>query len=560
MLTPKFRFSCLLTLTIFVLSACASPATPTVQSTQAAPTESIEATAEATADSVEPTAETVEPTAEPVATDGGETTSEPLPEGSYEMGAYKVTNIWVDAQKGSDANTGFTADDPLQTLTAAWERIPQGEKLTTGYVVNLAPGTYPESALPNYLEMRYGAADAPVVFQATAGPGTVTLGGDLSFFDVSYVYLLDLNIVPDPPGDVIHCEKCDHFLMRNLVLDGGDRQAHETVKINQSQHVYIEGSDIFGADDNAIDFVAVQYGHLINNRIHDAQDWCVYAKGGSAFLTYAGNEIFDCGVGGFTAGQGTGFQFMTPPYLRYETYGIRVINNVIHDTEGAGLGVNGSYNVLMAFNTLYRVGQRSHLVEFVYGARSCDGVLSAGDPVDERCAEYLAQGGWGTTTQDGGDTTIPIPNKNIFFFNNVIYNPAPFRSEYQQFSVAEPRTEVDSATNLPSTVMADDNLQIVGNIIWNGPAEMLLGIEDTGACTSENATCNADQLRADNQINTAEPQLADPENGDYSLASEAEVAPIPDFTWDDAPELTDIPDLFKTNTLDQALPGVASPQ
>ena len=60
-------------------------------------------------------------------------------------------------------------------------------------------------------------------------------------------------------------------------------------------------------------------------------------------------------------GQGTGLQFMTAPWLHYEAYGIRVVNNIVHDTEGAGLGVNGGYNVLIAWNTLYRVGRRSHV-------------------------------------------------------------------------------------------------------------------------------------------------------------------------------------------------------
>jgi hypothetical protein len=34
-----------------------------------------------------------------------------------------------------------------------------------------------------------------------------------------------------------------------------------------------------------VDFVAVQHGHLRNNRVYDAQDWCIYVKGGSAYIT-----------------------------------------------------------------------------------------------------------------------------------------------------------------------------------------------------------------------------------------------------------------------------------
>ena len=65
------------------------------------------------------------------------------------------------------------------------------------------------------------------------------------------------------------------------------RVAHETVKVNQCQYIYIEDCDISGADDNAVDFVAVQYGHVHGNRIHNAQDWCMYTKGG-----FEGSEVW----------------------------------------------------------------------------------------------------------------------------------------------------------------------------------------------------------------------------------------------------------------------------
>ena len=49
----------------------------------------------------------------------------------------------------------------------------------------------------------------------------------------------------------------------NMTLDPSDwknfrLQAHDMLKVNQSQYVYIEDSTLAGADDNTIDFVAVQ--------------------------------------------------------------------------------------------------------------------------------------------------------------------------------------------------------------------------------------------------------------------------------------------------------------
>jgi hypothetical protein len=47
-------------------------------------------------------------------------------------------------------------------------------------------------------------------------------------------------------------------------------------------------------------------------------------------------------------------QYMVRPWLQYEAYGIRVTNNIVYNTWGAGLGVAGGYNILMAYNTVYR--------------------------------------------------------------------------------------------------------------------------------------------------------------------------------------------------------------
>ena len=156
--------------------------------------------------------------------------------------------------------------------------------------------------------------------------------------------------------DLFHCERCQHVLLTRSRLAGSPSELHENVKINQSQHIGITDSVISGADDNAIDFVAVQYARITGNVIERANDWCAYAKGGSAFVTVARNRIRDCGTGGFTAGQGTGLQFMTAPFIRYEAYDIDVLDNLISDIEGAGIGVNGGYNVVVARNRMWDVG------------------------------------------------------------------------------------------------------------------------------------------------------------------------------------------------------------
>lgn len=457
----------------------------------------------------------------------------PLP---YDTGTPVLQEIWVDPVNGRDEHSGDTPDQALATVSAAWGRIPAGVTLAdTGYHIRLLPGTYPPDVLPNYWESRHGTFEYPIIIEAAGGRDSVSLA-PVNIFDAHYLYFINVNF--EAESDPFHCEACDHLLLRGTRIMGAEPETYntqETVKINQSQHVYIEDSDISGAWDNAVDFVAVQYGHLLNNRIHNAGDWCLYAKGGSAYFHIEGNELYDCGTGGFTAGQGTGFQFMTEPWTQYEAYGIRFVNNRIHDTQGAGVGVQGGYNILIAGNTLYRVGERSHVMEFGFGSRSCDG--TPGDEGRERCDQYQAGGGWGNSAVANGVNYVRIPNRNVFVYNNIIYNPPGFHSAYQHFFVPAPYDSPEQAgSSVPVPARADDNLQIRGNLIWNGDAGMPLGIEADypAGCQADNPTCNETQLRADNAINTAEPRMIDPDNGDYRLVDESmvPVQTIPAFTWD----------------------------
>jgi cysteine-rich repeat protein len=423
----------------------------------------------------------------------------------YDIGTPVLQDIWVDPIAGDDANTGSTRGQALRTVTEAWQRVPMAVPPPTGYRIMLVSGTYEPGSVPGYWESRYGTYQYPVVVQAADGPGSAVLPS-MNIFDCRYFYLIGLT-VQAAGGDVLHCERCDHFLVRQARVSGAEPETfnvQETLKVNQSQSVYVEDSDISGAWDNAVDFVAVQHGHVQGNHIHNAGDWCMYVKGGSASVRVEGNQFDDCGTGGFTAGQGTGFEFMETPWLHYEAYDVKFVNNFIHDTSGAGIGINGGYNILMAHNTLYRVGASSHVFEAVFGLRACDGNTAA-------CSARLTAGGWGTT----GSNEQPIPNRNVYVYNNILYNPPGFSSQWQQFAIYGPRTPA-GGSNIPSPARTDTNLQIRGNIIWNGPATHPLGIEDAAqGCQPDNPTCNAAQLVGENHINAFEPQLVNPSAGDF---------------------------------------------
>jgi hypothetical protein len=450
----------------------------------------------------------------------------------FDIGTPALTELFVDPERGSDTDDGRTRTTALRTVSEAWRRIPSSQTLSNGYRINLLPGTYGDDPgeTPSYWELKRGTYSAPIILYGVDGQGSVTFTSDINMAKVSYFYVININITRG--GDTFHCEECDHILLRGNSFIGAPQGrlsgevAHETIKFNQSRHIYIENNLIKGADDNAIDWVAVQYGHIVANTISDSQSWCTYVKGGSAYIRIEGNEFSDCFEGGVTAGQGTGLEYMTSPWFRYEAYDVKIINNILHDISGAALGVNGGYNILLAHNTAYRIGSRSHLVEVVFGLRSCDENSSA-------CLSRVTSGAWGPPAV-GENTEQPIGNKNVKILNNIFYNPPGFSVGDQHFAIYGPREP--TASGIPSPQQTDLSLEIKGNLIWNGSAAHPLGIENPNeACRPSNPTCNETQLRADNFINVTVPDMLAPENGDFRPRSEGDIlaltpALLTDFT------------------------------
>lgn len=456
--------------------------------------------------------------------------------GDYDIGSPTLQDVWVSTSGSDSTGDGASRATAFASLSAAWNNLPTGVLSGTGYRIRLTPGFYHGA----YLEDRIGSTQFPILIEPADGPGTVTFTapygeqGAVQFLNVAYVYLQDLVIDLPFSGDGFQCERCDHLLLRRMhvrTVRPPDGQT-ETVKLNQSQHVYIEDSEFSGAGDNALDAVGVQYGHVLRSKIHNARDWCAYFKGGSAYIRLEGNEFYDCGTGGFTSGQGTGFQFMTAPWLHYEAYGITFVNNVVHDVEGACMGVNGGYDIVYAYNTCVRVGSRSHVIEVVFGGRTCDG----GDAVN--CQPRLDVGGW---TNPDYASDLQIPNRHVYILNNLVYNAAPFQSQWQHFDVRGAVVDVPGS-HVPAGARGDDDLHIAGNVIWNGPADHPLGVGGE-ACIDANPTCNVAQLTADNAINIFEPQLQSgnfvPLTGGNLLSVTA--AALPTLTWADVPSQPQVP-------------------
>jgi hypothetical protein len=424
----------------------------------------------------------------------------------------------VDAKRGADRNPG-TAQRPLKTVVAAWNRISQRKVQTHPVRILVRSGRYDAKALPNYWESRWGSRVAPIVI--AAAPGAKVSFASVNLFDLRWVAFDGIDF--SDRFDLFHCERCRHVLLTHGRLAGSPKDLHENVKINQSTDVGIVANTISGADDNAIDFVAVQYALIDRNLIENANDWCAYAKGGSAFVTVRRNRIRHCGTGGFTAGQGTGFQFMVRPFTRYEAYGITVLDNRISDIAGAGIGVNGGFDVIVARNRMWDVGTRSHLIEVGYGLRSCDG--RPGDDLRDRCGRNLAAGGWGTTRVDDGTNEVHIPNRHVFILGNVIDNP---RTQGDQiFSIAGAFAGAAQKGSGLGAVRADEDLHISGNLIAGRG-------RPTG--TDECIAADCRRISAANTLDAAPGLYTNPRTGDLSLAR-GHAAPdpsLPALSWNDS--------------------------
>ena len=486
----------------------------------------------------------------------------------YDMGSPTLLDLYVSTS-GNDGNSGTSITLPLRTLAAAWNLIPTGTLSGTGYRINMLAGTFPcgvdESACANYFENRTGTRDFPIIIRSVdatgaESEGAATIRGGLDLSNVAYLYLIGLQMVAgntlptnNSGNNVLHIASGDHILMRDLTLTGPTGRTdttntiQEVIKINQAQNVYLEGSDVSGTFQTVVDYFSVQGGHIINSRIHGSGGRCAYIKGGSAYFRVEGNELYDCHEAGFQAGEGSNLNLMRSPWLHYEAYDVKVVNNLVHDIYGAGLSVSGGYDVLMAYNTLYRVGMSDGrdwtLAQFVLGSRSCTIVdeYPSASAASARCQHYIDLGGWGTATAGGLGASGGewIPNRNVYVYNNIFYNPAGVSTAVSHFAVNGPLTLPADSRNIPNPSHTDDGLTMRGNIVWNGTGLALLGTTNgtTPGCEDANPTCNAAQLAADNSINAFEPQLTNPAAGDYTPVAGGNVATavgvaIPDFTWD----------------------------
>ena len=453
---------------------------------------------------------------------------------------------------------------------------------STGYKINLVAGNYIYRDLGTgtivglYLDEKTGTYNYPIIIESVDGALSAHIYSALDFRAVSYVYLSGLDFVTDVSsdggGNTVHFADADHILIKNCRINGSDgstRKAQETLKVNQVKYIYTEDCDISGAFWFALDYVGVQYGHIQGCHIHDASVDCLLLKGGTAQIRVEDNIIYNAERFGFSAGQGAGFDFMVVPWLHYEAYDLKFFNNIVYNTYYAGIAVLGGYNILIAHNTLYKIGidktgDRT-LLTFNLGQRGCDGAEN------DTCNTHHSLGGWSpglwsTPSIAYGTELDCIPNRNVYVYNNIFYNPGADSTIGGHLEIRAPYDGSDQSSgflascNIPGPALSDDNVQIKGNLIWNGSAGKWFGIDENSGGQNSNPTCNLAQLQRDNYVNVTEPQFVNTLSFNFHPASGSNILAypslsIPGFTGTDRPLRPVIPLGNLVNTIPRDYDG-----
>jgi hypothetical protein len=502
----------------------------------------------------------------------------------YAVGSPVLTELYVDPINGNDANNGQSLTQAVRTLHAAFGLIPSGTLASTGYRINLLDGDYPyDEAHSNYYDNKTGSYQYPIIVSGLTPSSSARIIGGMNLKGFAYLYLMNLTLWAgseagsQSSNNVLHLEACNHVLLRKLLVQGDtsspladtNNSIQEVLKINQAHHVFVEHCEFLGTFQTVVDYFAVQYGHIRNCKIHQSGGRGFYCKGGSAYLLVHANEVYNCREAGIQAGEGSNFPLMVPPWIHYEAYDIKIVNNRIHDIYGAGLTCAGGYNILMAYNTLCRIGldhpyfgASYGLVELVHGSRACYPAdeLGGATGTKNRALELLAMGGWGTAVLY--NSGYWIPNRKVFIYNNIFYNPSGYGTRYIQF-IANGWITPPTGSNIPNPSYTDDSVVFKGNLVWNQtiePGELIGSNNGSVPGCQLSTSCNPDSLLANNLINELEPQFEDPANNNFLPAAGGNLSlvtasVIPSFFWD-APTTPIVPTGTLTNDITMDCIGI----
>lgn len=279
--------------------------------------------------------------------------------------------LYVSTNGNDDSGDG-SIGAPFRTVSAALGSVSAGDSIV------LRGGTYNEPnelrirvqnvTLRSYpgewavIDRRSDTEDAGVYFYVGSDGGKLqcveVVGG---FYVFSTETMWDWG-EPDRSG-------ASNILIENTKLHGSLR---DVVKIKpNSDNITIRNNEIYDSghgdtpgDCNAegIDNVNGDNTKVQNNHIHDICSTGVYLKGGATNGLIEGNIIENVGAAGILVGFDTSPEYfdlgVNPGY--YENIGGIVRNNLIRNTEWAGIGFYAAKNAQAYNNTIINAAQTYH--------------------------------------------------------------------------------------------------------------------------------------------------------------------------------------------------------
>ena len=316
-----------------------------------------------------------------------------------------LMSAWYVSTTGSDSAAGSLAA-PLQTVQAAIN------KAATGDTITLRGGTYaggvkitkPGLTIQSYTgeTAKIAASNTNSSIQVSVDIGEDASNTKLINLDISggYYYAIKTESTWDTGASNPHGPS-NLFISGCKIHDSG----RDVIKFTPAtDYSIIEKSEIYNSgrrdpsNAEGIDAVQANYAILRDSIIHDTTTNGVYYKGGSINTLIERNKVYNTAHSGILLGQSSDENWFNtsanPGY--YESIGGIVRDNIVYNTQGAGIGAWSAQNAQIYNNTLVNVAQT------MFG-----GILVQG------------QEHWPSTGPLAGQDVV-IPSNNVTIYNNVV--------------------------------------------------------------------------------------------------------------------------------------------
>ncbi len=258
---------------------------------------------------------------------------------------------WWVAPKGDDDGPG-TKQRPFATITKALSKAEPGD------TVQVRKGRY-DAEKPKLNFARSGRADAWIVLQSADGPGEAEIDGKGEAFEVMLIHersyvVLDGLYIHGSEDNALHVGvECSYVIVRDCRVRGAEGGG-DAIKVNGSDHVYVEGCDVSDAGDELIDFMGCHHCVSRGNFMHDLREGktATFAKGGSHEILFERNVVVGVRKAhAIMLGGDSGAGLFAPELPDIECENMLVRNNIVVDCDDSAFEVRGCRNGWILHNT-----------------------------------------------------------------------------------------------------------------------------------------------------------------------------------------------------------------